>query len=342
MVANGQLEFINGGWCMNDEAAVYYEDSIDQMTVGHKFLLENFGFIPTIGWHIDPFGHAAAQAALFAQMGFHAFFFARVDYQDKLNRLNDSSMEMIWQPATSQGMENSIFAHVNYYHYVDPRGFCYDIRCSDDPVLDDPSLEGYNLPQQADAYMAWFRQQAFSYRSPSLMHTVGTDFAYQAAQINFKNIGSLVDYINANSANYNANIQYSTPSVYLNEINKQNHTYPYKFDDFFPYSDEANAYWTGYHTSRVAMKGLTRKMGRIFQASKKLAWQLLWTKSSNFVLGNFSSVDTGIFDMETAMGSAQHHDAVTGTEAQQVVWDYEYFLGSGYQNMKDVSYYENF
>ena len=29
LVANGQFEFINGGWCMNDEAAPYYEDIID-------------------------------------------------------------------------------------------------------------------------------------------------------------------------------------------------------------------------------------------------------------------------------------------------------------------------
>ena len=62
----GTLEFINGGYCMNDEAVVYYEDSIDQMTLGHKFLLDTFGIIPEIAWHIDPFGHASAQAALFA------------------------------------------------------------------------------------------------------------------------------------------------------------------------------------------------------------------------------------------------------------------------------------
>lgn len=50
------------------------------MTVGHWFIKENFDYVPNIGWHIDPFGHQASQAALFSQMGFDAWFFARIDY----------------------------------------------------------------------------------------------------------------------------------------------------------------------------------------------------------------------------------------------------------------------
>lgn len=35
LVKDGQLEFINGGWCMNDEATPYYEDIIENMAIGH-------------------------------------------------------------------------------------------------------------------------------------------------------------------------------------------------------------------------------------------------------------------------------------------------------------------
>jgi lysosomal alpha-mannosidase len=41
---------------MNDEASCYYEDIIDQMTLGHQFLKKTFDYAPTVGWHIDPFG----------------------------------------------------------------------------------------------------------------------------------------------------------------------------------------------------------------------------------------------------------------------------------------------
>lgn len=57
---------------------------IDQTTVGHRLLLEEFGAIPRVGWQIDPFGHSATQAALLsAEMGFDSLFFGRIDYQDR-------------------------------------------------------------------------------------------------------------------------------------------------------------------------------------------------------------------------------------------------------------------
>jgi hypothetical protein len=46
--------------------------AVDQMTVGHLWLLDTLGpaAVPTIGWQIDPFGNMASTPRLFAQMGF--------------------------------------------------------------------------------------------------------------------------------------------------------------------------------------------------------------------------------------------------------------------------------
>ena len=38
---------------------------------------------------------------------------------------------------------------------------------------------------------------------------------------------------------------YSTPSRYLDALNKMNKTWTTKSDDFFPYADNPYAYWTG-------------------------------------------------------------------------------------------------
>ena len=56
------------------------------MTLGHLFINDTFGeeARPTIGWHIDPFGHSAEQASLFSLMSFDGFFFGRIDHEDKV------------------------------------------------------------------------------------------------------------------------------------------------------------------------------------------------------------------------------------------------------------------
>ncbi|KAK3182849.1 hypothetical protein Dsin_030135 [Dipteronia sinensis] len=62
LINSGQLEFINGGMCMHDEAVTHYTDMIDQTTLVHRFIKNEFGVTPRIGWQIDPFGHSAVQA----------------------------------------------------------------------------------------------------------------------------------------------------------------------------------------------------------------------------------------------------------------------------------------
>ena len=54
----GRLEFISGGWSMNDEASAHYNSIVDEMAWGFRRLKDAFGTcaIPRIGWQIDPFG----------------------------------------------------------------------------------------------------------------------------------------------------------------------------------------------------------------------------------------------------------------------------------------------
>lgn len=116
LVNEGRLEFVGGGWTMNDEAAAHYQSIVDQFTIGLKFLNETFGECgrPRVGWQIDPFGHSRQQASLFTKMGFDGLFFSRIDYQDKLKREREKSQEMIWKtsPNLGEGFVTSLMLQI--------------------------------------------------------------------------------------------------------------------------------------------------------------------------------------------------------------------------------------
>ena len=68
LIASRRFEIVGGGWVQNDEASSSYTAIIDQMTVGHQYLLERFGIRPKVAWQIDPFGHGGVSAQLYADM----------------------------------------------------------------------------------------------------------------------------------------------------------------------------------------------------------------------------------------------------------------------------------
>ena len=119
---------INGGWSMHDEATTNYEDMIDNMMIGHDFILKEFGVKPNIGLQIDPFGHSATNARIFAEMGFDAFFSARMDFGDKEMQKAEKSLEALWIPyKNSLGEDVKILHHLLYAHYCAPSGMGFDV-----------------------------------------------------------------------------------------------------------------------------------------------------------------------------------------------------------------------
>ena len=197
LVQEKQLEFINAGWCMNDEAATHYNAIIDQMTYGLNFVQETFGADarPRIAWHIDPFGHSSEQASLFAQMSFDAFFLGRIDYADKKLRLEQQRMELVWRGSRNLGQDSDIFAGVLYNGYAPPRGFCYDQSCKDPPVQDDPNLFDLNVKETVERFVNVTCKQGSQYKTNHIMLTMGEDFQYENANTWYKNLDKLITYL---------------------------------------------------------------------------------------------------------------------------------------------------
>ena len=151
--------------------------------------------------------------------------------------------------------------------------------------------------------------------------TFGQDFNYQIADEWFKNIDKLIKYVNQQNDS-DVNVFYSTPSCYLYALNRANRTWTSKTDDFFPYAMGPEKYWTGYFTSRPALKRYERYSNNILQMARQVN-----ALSKMNLRGNLSALSIifyiqytffYLFILGEAMGLIQHHDAISGTERQHV------------------------
>ena len=193
LVAERRLEFVSGGWVMHDEATTHYIDMIDQTTLGHLFILEQFGEAanPRVGWQIDPFGHSATHASLLtAELGHDATFFSKYDYQDHTIRRNTKELELIWRPSPSLGASGQTWAGTfpGLGDYGPPPFLCFDYFCqddADDPVQADRSLEDYNLDAKVQHFLDYAYEQAAVTKGDlatmNIMWYLGSDFEHEAS-----------------------------------------------------------------------------------------------------------------------------------------------------------------
>ena len=136
LIQTGQLEITQGGWSSTDEACTNYEDLINNMYLGHSFLKKEFGVVPKIGWMIDAFGHSAANAAIFAELGFDAVFMSRIDFPDREQRKREKAMTFLWRPFSNHfGNQRQILGGIMKHNYNFPDGFEVDERSDDDGPL---------------------------------------------------------------------------------------------------------------------------------------------------------------------------------------------------------------
>ncbi|KAJ8312836.1 hypothetical protein KUTeg_010209 [Tegillarca granosa] len=157
-----RLEFILGGWCMNDEASTHYNAIIDQHALGFRFLANTFGECGR------------------PRMGFDGLFFGRLDYQDKNLRLNTTNMEFVQKLIFSRA--SLITDMVLLPIFVEN---------------DDKTLHDYNVDQKVQEFIKAAKDQAKHFKSNHIMMTMGGDFRYQDANMWYKNMDKIIKYVNA-------------------------------------------------------------------------------------------------------------------------------------------------
>ena len=171
---------------------------MDNVALGHKFLLSEFGIRPTVGWLPDSFGHSAANADLYPKMGMSSLFFSRISYFDKNIRKATKNLETIWTPDCGTGKPSDLFTHIFSGHYGSPDGFQFDtIHPGYWPIYNDTKWDHIiNLQNRTLEFVERMREQAEFYQSNHLMVPMGDDFTYSKAREYYRNIDLLIQNIN--------------------------------------------------------------------------------------------------------------------------------------------------
>lgn len=372
IVKRGQFSFINGGWSMHDEACVHQESAVSNMATGAQFLRDKFGYTSnlTIGWHIDPFGHASTTPRLMAQMGFNGFFFWRTDYEQKNFMIQTKTLETMWNSSPSLGDSVSMFTSILYNDYcvgcrvagmggfpMCPSSFCC-YYCEQDRmpawgqyfervnaahrrqthvhhlarffgVEEDKMMSnGLALSQLAQMFAANIKQYAVPFRTNNVLIPWGCDFEHIDANISFALMDDVMTAINADPS-LGLNLFYSTPQRYLDAIEQLNYSWPVNEYDYFLDSDNGHAYWSGYFSSRAEYKRFER-----FLMNERASVELIL--SSVRRKDDIDLQNSRVQVLQRALGVAQHHDSITGTEREHVRDRYQFLLTEGLANASSV------
>jgi alpha-mannosidase II len=197
-----------------------------------------------------------------------------------------------------------------------------------------------NIQERALKLLDQYRKKLTLYRTNTLLVPLGDDFCYISiddAEAQFQSYRMLFDYINSNPS-LNAGAQFGTLDEYFRTLrgkaDRINYSLPVEVGsdqiggfpslsgDFFTYADRQQDYWSGYYISRPFFKAVDRVLEQTLRAVEIMmaSWHTYCQRAQREKLA------TGVaYKMTTAMGNLvlfQHHDGVTGTAKDHVVWDY--------------------
>ena len=169
----------------------------------------------------------------------------------------------------------------NEHSYCWPMGFWADANYMiDTPINLKKGTPGYNFEERARALYADAVKQFETEKTTQIMRPFGCDMAYVDAQVNYLIMDELLYVWEELGLNKDIKLVYSTPTKYYTALKKDNSGamiekggWPVRKDDSFPVSLKANGqstFFTGYYSSRPAIKASLRKLTTSFHSMTRL------------------------------------------------------------------------
>jgi lysosomal alpha-mannosidase len=98
----------------------------------------------------------------------------------------------------------------------------------------------------------------------------GSDFWYSNANIPFTSMDRLINAMNKKTNKTGFNVFYSTPACYASSLTQNPPKLPVRDGDHFPYASGDHSYWTGYFTSKPAMKRMVRQASGLLHMARTM------------------------------------------------------------------------
>lgn len=361
LIRRGQLEIVLGSWVMPDEATTHYYAIVDQLIEGHRWVMDNLHILPKNSWSIDPFGHSGTMPYLWKEAGLQNMVIQRIHGAVKNHLAKHKGLEFMWRQYWDDRGDTDILCHVMPYMLYSIKFTCgpdrflcllYDFRNIPGEQREGKSrdISVKNIEVQAEYLYREYRKKNFLYKYNAILVPLGDDFRFDKEiewDQQYKNYAMLFQYMNSRK-DWNIHLKFGTPQDYFEIIRKRRRRnpsvskektpdIPVLSGDFFPYSDQSNAYWTGYYTTRPFDKRFSRDIESALRAADILyflacSYSKMWDKPYEKAFETAGMLKRA----RRYLGLFQHHDAITGTAKEYVVMDYEEKLAIAYNITQTV------
>ena len=359
LIQRGQLEIVSGGWIMADEATTHYISIIDQLSEGHRWVMEHLNTKPVNSWVIDPFGHSGTMPYFWNKAGMENMVVQRVHQAIKATLAAQNSLEFMWRQFWDEYGKNDMLCHIMPYifyglHYTcgPKKQICamYDYGQS---RLKNENFTGKivtdeNVETQARFLYEQYKLKASLFKYNTVLVPIGDDFRFDKDtewDLHYTNYKKLMKYINS-KPEWNMNVKFGTLKDYFDKIRKEEklmskqrikNSFPVLNGDFFPYSDMDSEYWTGYYSTRPFGKQLSRDLESSLRIADILdAFAYAHYSKLDIAYEGYHEVAAKLQGARHNLGLFLHHDAITGTSKPHVVFDYENKLLSAFNDTQDA------
>ncbi|XP_064601029.1 alpha-mannosidase 2-like [Liolophura sinensis] len=344
LIRKGQLEIVNGGWVVPDEACTDYHDVIQQMIEGHRWLYNTLGVKPRVNWAVKPFGHSQTMPYLWKLAGFNLMVVGSVheavrEYLRQRIRLQFSWRQM-WDPRGDTDIITQILPYISSAtrHSCGPD----TTVCSRFDFLKSPPIsevlreDDPDFVVMASALYEQYRLTANASPRKTIFIPIGGESGWTKDSEwdnNYRSYQKLFKYMNSRS-DWNISVRFGTMTHYFDFLKGAQHdvnptlslgsTMPAFSGDFLPYSQSDNTYWTGFYSSRPWIKYMSREVDAALRTADIL--HVMACIQSPFDVGLQEACRQFTEELRTARQSValfQKYDAITGTSRPGVVDDYK-------------------